>query len=213
MPYIISKSDPTQPLITVPDNSVNVADTSLTLIGKNYPNYGQAFASNFLHLLENFSNSTAPINATAGQLWFNNVTLTLSVFDGLNWNAVNSFNSNTISSLPAQASVSGDALLAVSENGNALSISKTNFLADVSTPQTGMIVGWPSTNISPPTGWLLCNGSSYYRYDYPELYSVIGVNYGAAAIDYFNVPDITGVPANNGSITYQSTVTTYIIKT
>jgi len=92
MPYVISKSDPTQPLVTIPDNSINVTDTSLTLIGKNYPNYGQAFAANFLHLLENFSYSSPPANATAGQLWFNNSTLTLSVFDGLNWNAVNSFN-------------------------------------------------------------------------------------------------------------------------
>jgi hypothetical protein len=213
MPYVIAKSDPTKPLITIPDNSVNITDTSLTLIGKNYPNYGQAFATNFLHLVENFSNSTAPINPTAGQLWFNNTTLTLSVFDGLNWNAVNSFNSSTISSLPRETVASGDAFLAVSDNGNALSISKTDFLSDVSTPQTGMIIIWPSSSIPAPSGWLFCDGSSYYRYNYPTLYSVIGVNYGSAAIDYFNVPQIAGLPVSNGSLTYQSTSTTYIIKT
>jgi len=49
---------------------INTTDTSLNLIGRGYPNYGQKTAENFLHLLENYSNSSAPQNAIQGQLWF-----------------------------------------------------------------------------------------------------------------------------------------------
>ena len=51
MPYTLNFSDPTkQTTITVPDMppGINTVDTSLNLVGRAYPNYGQKFAENFL---------------------------------------------------------------------------------------------------------------------------------------------------------------------
>lgn len=41
-----------------------------------------------------------------------------------------------------------------------------------------------------PTGWLMCNGASYLRADYQDLFDVIGTAYGAADGTHFNVPDL-----------------------
>jgi hypothetical protein len=49
---------------------INTVDTSLNLVGRAYPNYGQKFAENFLHLLENFASPLPPTNPIEGQLWF-----------------------------------------------------------------------------------------------------------------------------------------------
>lgn len=67
--------------ITVDDNSRNTSDTSLTLIGRNEPTYGQAIAENFVHILENFANGTAPANPIEGQLWYDSATSRLLVND------------------------------------------------------------------------------------------------------------------------------------
>jgi microcystin-dependent protein len=40
-----------------------------------------------------------------------------------------------------------------------------------------------------PSGWLLCDGASYLRTDYPDLFAVIGVLFGSADSTHFNVPD------------------------
>jgi hypothetical protein len=89
MSYTVTRSDPTQPTIIVPDGSVNISNTSLTLIGRNYPNYGQALADDFVHLLENFSSPNAPANPITGQAWYNSSAGKLNYFDGLQWNPVN----------------------------------------------------------------------------------------------------------------------------
>jgi len=67
--------------ITVDDNSRNTSDTSLTLIGRNEPSYGQSIAENFVHVLENFANPTSPSNPIEGQLWYDSGTNRLLVND------------------------------------------------------------------------------------------------------------------------------------
>jgi len=49
---------------------INTIDTSLNLIGRGYPNYGEKTAENFLHLLENFASPISPVNPIEGQLWY-----------------------------------------------------------------------------------------------------------------------------------------------
>lgn len=49
---------------------VNTLDTSLTLVGRGYQNYGLKIAENFVHLLENFSGPIPPENPIEGQLWY-----------------------------------------------------------------------------------------------------------------------------------------------
>jgi hypothetical protein len=96
MPYSIARSTSTAVAINLPDNNVNESDTSLSLIGRNYPSYVPKLAENFLHLLENFSSPDSPNNPIPGQLWYNydpaNSNLSankLSVFDGLQWRNIN----------------------------------------------------------------------------------------------------------------------------
>jgi hypothetical protein len=44
--------------------------------------YGEVIAENFLHLLENFSNTTAPSKPITGQLWYDETNNKLKVYDG-----------------------------------------------------------------------------------------------------------------------------------
>lgn len=72
--------------ITINDSTLNT-ETSLAIPGRNYRGYGIAVGESFLHLLENFANSTAPINPTEGQLWYDTTTGVedLKVYDGTTW--------------------------------------------------------------------------------------------------------------------------------
>jgi hypothetical protein len=67
------------PLITVNDGTTDNTATSITLIGKNFAGYGTAFNENFVSLLENFSNNTAPPNPLVGQLWWDSVDQVLNI--------------------------------------------------------------------------------------------------------------------------------------
>lgn len=52
-----------------------------------------------------------------------------------------------------------------------------------------------------PDGWLWCNGQSYVRASFPELFSIIGTTYGAADGSHFNVPDLLErVPMGRGDM-------------
>lgn len=50
----------------------------------------------------------------------------------------------------------------------------------------------PFGGTSAPTGYLLCDGTSYLRADYAGLYTAIGNAYGTADSTHFNVPDLRG---------------------
>lgn len=55
---------------------------------------------------------------------------------------------------------------------------------------------------SPDPKWLPCDGSSLLRVDYPDLFTVLGVVYGAADASHFNLPDLrgrSGIGAGSGS--------------
>jgi hypothetical protein len=83
MAYIVNKTDNTSSpnQYTVQDGVINT-QTDLSFIGKSYAGYGEAIAENFLHLLENFSNSTAPTKPIKGQLWFDSANNRLKVYTG-----------------------------------------------------------------------------------------------------------------------------------
>jgi hypothetical protein len=81
--YITYKTDGTP--ILVDSNTVDVS-TSLSLSGINYnQEYDSSFWSNVVHLLENFSSPYEPYGAISGQLWYDNLTQRLNVFDGAAW--------------------------------------------------------------------------------------------------------------------------------
>ena len=69
MAYTITNSDGTT-LTSIEPGTTNSTTTSLTLVGKNFPGYGQFLNENFVQLLENFASGTAPSNPQEGQLWW-----------------------------------------------------------------------------------------------------------------------------------------------
>ena len=83
MPYTVNKSNSSSSpnSYTVQDGVVNT-QTDLSLIGKGYAGYGESIAENFLHLLENFSNTTAPTKPIQGQLWWDSTNSKLQVYNG-----------------------------------------------------------------------------------------------------------------------------------
>ena len=68
MPYVIRKTNGTN-LLTIQDGIVDNS-TALSLIGRSYTNYGELLADNFVRLMENFANATAPPNPIEGQIWY-----------------------------------------------------------------------------------------------------------------------------------------------
>lgn len=69
MAYTITNSDGTTLASIAPGTSDSIT-TSLTLVGKNFPGYGQFLNENFIQLLENFASGTAPAHPQEGQLWW-----------------------------------------------------------------------------------------------------------------------------------------------
>lgn len=68
-------------LVTVSDGTVDTS-TDIKLVGKNYAGYGQIQNENFVYLLENFADSTAPSNPLTGQIWFDSGSHKLKFWDG-----------------------------------------------------------------------------------------------------------------------------------
>ena len=83
MAYTVNKTNnsasPNQYIVQ--DGVVNT-QTDLSFIGKGYAGYGELIAENFLHLLENFANSSAPSKPIQGQLWYDNSVDRLKVYTG-----------------------------------------------------------------------------------------------------------------------------------
>ena len=71
----------------VADGTVNTT-SSMTLVGKNWAGYGQFLGDNFIRLLENGSNTTAPGAPLTGQLWWNKTSGTMQVYNGTTFKTI-----------------------------------------------------------------------------------------------------------------------------
>jgi hypothetical protein len=80
MAYNITLTDG-QLFATIPDGQVNTT-SSMTLVGKNYAGYGAFLDENFIRLLENGANTTAPGSPLIGQLWWDKTNNLLKVYNG-----------------------------------------------------------------------------------------------------------------------------------
>ncbi len=183
MAYTIVKSDG-QVLTTIADGQINTTSTSLGLPGRNYAGYGQVLDTNFVHVLENFADSTPPPNPIRGQLWFNtnNNTLCVCPSDGetvtSNWlvltatssTGTTSFGNVSIGSdltvggdmsAAGNLSVSGNIAtvgLTASGNVNAGNINCT--IANATTVLTAVITTGNAATAGTVTGnWTLTTGS------------------------------------------------------
>lgn len=89
---------------TIPDGTINTA-SSMTLVGKNYAGYGAFLDENFIHLLENGSNTTAPGAPLTGQLWWDSGSNLLKVYNGTTFKTISAA---TASSSAPTSNVTGD---------------------------------------------------------------------------------------------------------
>ena len=92
-------------LVTLADGTIDTATTDLSLFGKGYAGFGEKLNENFVALLENFNNTSAPANKIQGQLWFDKTNQQLKVWSGKKWKPVGSSTNSTTS--PSNA-VQGD---------------------------------------------------------------------------------------------------------
>ena len=88
MSYIINNSRGNI-VAVVDDGTVNTTATDLALIGRSVTNYGEYQNENYVYLLENFANGSAPLQPILGQLWYNSNTDTISAYSTANtWTAL-----------------------------------------------------------------------------------------------------------------------------
>jgi len=81
MSYQINKTNG-ELLTELVDSAIDTTTTDLSLVGRNYKGYGEAFNENFVSLLENFASSSAPSNPLKGQLWYDLSDNRLKIYDG-----------------------------------------------------------------------------------------------------------------------------------
>ena len=89
MSYNITKSN-TVTIGTIADGTYDNTATSLTLVGRNFSNYGQFMTNNLVRLLENSAYNVSPSNPLAGQLWWDTGTSRLKVYTGSDFKNVGS---------------------------------------------------------------------------------------------------------------------------
>jgi hypothetical protein len=88
MSYIINNSRG-QIVAVVGDGTINTTATDLALIGRAVVNYGEYQNENYVYLLENFANGSAPVQPILGQLWYNSAADTINAYSTANtWTAL-----------------------------------------------------------------------------------------------------------------------------
>lgn len=103
MAYTINLTDGTI-FAVIADGTINT-DSSMTLVGKNYAGYGEFLDENFIHLLENSANTTAPGDPLVGQLWWDKTNGVMKVYNGTTFKVVSAA---TASSSTPSSNVTGD---------------------------------------------------------------------------------------------------------
>jgi hypothetical protein len=81
-------------LVNVSDGTIDTT-TDLRFVGKNYAGYGEIQNENFLHLMENFANTTQPPKAVIGQIWYDSANKKLKFYDGTRFKFANGAESAT----------------------------------------------------------------------------------------------------------------------
>jgi hypothetical protein len=77
----------------------------MVLVGKNYAGYGEFLDTNFIHLLESSSNTTAPGAPLEGQLWWDSGNSLLKVYNGTIFKTISAA---TASASAPTSNVTGD---------------------------------------------------------------------------------------------------------
>jgi len=102
MSYTINKTDGTK-LVVLQDGTVDITSTDLALFGRGYAGFGERLNENFVKILENFANTTAPARKIRGQLWYDTSSNQIKVWNGNKFKPVGS--STTSTSQPSNANI------------------------------------------------------------------------------------------------------------
>jgi len=103
MSYTINLTDGTI-FAVVADGTINT-DSSQTLVGKNYAGYGEFLNENYIRLLENASNTSAPGAPLTGQLWWDKTNSVMKVYNGTVFKVISAA---TASSSQPSSNIAGD---------------------------------------------------------------------------------------------------------
>jgi hypothetical protein len=79
MTYNINKTNGDL-VASVAEHDVDTS-TSIRLVGKNFPSYGEIVGEDMIAMLEHFSNPVPPLKPIAGQLWYNSAEDLLYLYD------------------------------------------------------------------------------------------------------------------------------------
>ena len=112
MSYKINKTNGDL-LIELTDGVIDTVSTDITLVGRNYKGFGEAFNENFVKIIENFASTSAPSNPLEGQLWYDTGENRLKIYDGTVFRTAGS---PTVSSNQPTNLVSGDLWIDNAEN-------------------------------------------------------------------------------------------------
>lgn len=161
MAYTINLTDGST-FATIADGTIN-NNSSMVLVGKNYAGYGEFLDENFIHLLENSSNTTAPPSPLVGQLWWNKTLDVMQVFNGTVWKTLGSATSSPTITPPSDP-VSGDLWFDTTKN---------QLFVYTTTPSAGWILVGPASSsgqgVTGPEVETYSDGST--SYDVIALYS------------------------------------------
>ena len=103
MAYTINLTDGTI-FAVVADGTINT-DSSQTLVGKNYAGYGEFLNENYIRLLENASNTSAPGAPLTGQLWWDKTNSVMKVYNGTVFKVISAA---TASATAPSSNIAGD---------------------------------------------------------------------------------------------------------
>lgn len=112
MSYKINKTNGDL-LVELADGVIDIVSTDITLVGRNYKGFGEAFNENFVKIIENFASTSAPTNPLEGQLWYDTSENRLKIYDGTSFRTAGS---PTVSSNQPANLVSGDLWIDNAEN-------------------------------------------------------------------------------------------------
>ena len=99
MSYTINFTSGSKPTILVNDSTFNTTSLPIILFGKSVLNWGEIIQENYIKILENFDNATAPPHPTKGMLWSDNSSVTsrqLKLYDGTSWKQVSIINNGPL---------------------------------------------------------------------------------------------------------------------
>lgn len=223
MAYSVNYTNPSKTQILIEDQTADNT-TSLTLLGKQYDQYGEIIAENFLKLLENFSYSTAPSNPTPGQLWHDPSSKILNVYDAAGvWKPLSVVYTSTTAPTTNAAQANGDLWtntvtgeifvysgsewVELAAQTQTSGIRSTTRVDNAETPQTHYTIEAVNNTqtvfvISTEDGWTpasseLLADNTVMNLSFPILYKGINFNY----IDPYGVHNLSTTRINVGRST------------